>query len=379
MAGRVATALAMTAGLASASLQGMYWVLEGAGQLQQVNWTSGEAVNVGSSLAVQGWTTTSCSPITVDEAGKFIYTLGKNTSLPAGVAPWTLLATRLQDGSVCVVVPAATAIRRCDAHSRPPRAHPLSLVPDVLVPIACNLLPCSMNATGLPVDLFPPSLDACAIAVAQDGSSRVYISAFPTDVSTGEQTLSMVRFILYGPSAHGFVTVSNATSVAGFGLGAPPAEPTTMVTDFTVWVTMTGGLLGVDATTFDVGRTLPVAGGATLTGLQYDRAQTAYALLYGGNATATGAAATDGVAGSARLVTFSDSGSGVPALNVAPGVLPVPDRPALVALMNDKRSFAVIAGGQLVVASLQGAVQTTVPAGADGVDPISVVYEPFVF
>lgn len=232
-----------------------------------------------------------------------------------------------------------------------------------------------MNATALPVDLFPPSLDACAIAVAQDGSSRVYISAFPVDAATGEQTLSMVRFILYGPSAHGFVTVTNGTSVAGFGLGASPAQPTTMVTDFTVWVTLTGGLLGVDASTFAVGRTLPVAGGATLTGLQYDRAQTAYALLYGGNATAGDAAAE----GSARLVTFGDTGSGVPTLNVAPGVLPVPDRPSLVALMNDKRSFAVIAGGQLVVANLQGAVQSTVPAGADGVDPISVVYEPFVF
>ena len=85
--------------LASASLEGLYGLSPGDGQMYFINSTSGEETPVGSSLKSKGFSVDECTPTDLDTTGKWMYTLGRNISQGAS-APLVLLAMQLVDAEL---------------------------------------------------------------------------------------------------------------------------------------------------------------------------------------------------------------------------------------------------------------------------------------
>eukprot|EP00040_Diaphanoeca_grandis_P040155 m.261409 g.261409 ORF g.261409 m.261409 type:complete len:381 (+) comp42140_c0_seq1:102-1244(+) len=79
------------------SSQGLYVLTPMKGQLMLVNWTTGTSTPVGDPLSKSGWWLDACSPTTLDQTGKWIYTLARRGN---ATGPLTLVAMQLADGVV---------------------------------------------------------------------------------------------------------------------------------------------------------------------------------------------------------------------------------------------------------------------------------------
>jgi hypothetical protein len=347
----------------AASSQGLWAVQPGTGQLVLIDPTSGSTTPVGVGLAALGWAvpTDGCSPTAIDTTGKWLYVLVRNASSAAMISsrddvPWTIVSVELRDGTIR-------------------KSYPLP-------------------------PTFPPSLPACAHALTEDGGWHVYVSAVPVTPGAGP-TLVVGRFTMTWPDSNEYVAVASV-AVQPLGLGSPVPVPVSVVTNFTVWVTLSGGLVGVDLASGAPSRSLPLGPGQALVGLQYSVAQdTAYGLLVVSNGTAAGGAGFAGAEGAAApsalgvaaspsvaVATFVDTGAGVPQVALAPtGAAAAPYRPNLVTLLTDKAAIASVsaASGDLVTVGTDGQGATVTPLGCHvgpgggGGCPLLIAYEPFVF
>jgi hypothetical protein len=213
---------------------------------------------------------------------------------------------------------------------------------------------------------FPPSLPACAHAVAEDGGWHAYVAAVTRDASP---RLIMWRFTYTWPFSNESVPLLDIP-LSSLGLGAAPPTLTLAVSNFTAWLALERGLVGVDLATNLPTRRLPIAAGAAVLGLQYDLAGTprkVVGLLVDGS--------------SSSLISFVDTGEGIPEVKSVPTArLAPPKNSGWVALANDKEAMVVLQGEQAVVLALSsGAVTGNVSACSAAGCAIACVYEPFVF
>jgi hypothetical protein len=86
----------------SASQQGLWSVTAPAGQLQRIDWTTGDTTDVGQPLSSESWEVPSCSPSTIDQTGKWYYQYARPSHSSAGT-PWSLLVFRLQSRLILYV------------------------------------------------------------------------------------------------------------------------------------------------------------------------------------------------------------------------------------------------------------------------------------
>jgi hypothetical protein len=214
---------------------------------------------------------------------------------------------------------------------------------------------------------FPPGLPACAHAVAEDGGWHAYVAAVTRGASP---RLLMWRFEFTWPFSNASAPVVDVP-LSALGLGGAPATLTLAVSNFTAWLALEGGLVGVDLATLAPSRRLPLAGGAAVAGLQYDVAGLPRRVV--GLATSRG--------GDASLFSFVDTGAGVPRVESTPTARVAPGAAGWAALANDKDALVVLGGGRAVALALRGgAVAANVSAcAAAGACPIACAYEPFVF
>ena len=336
---RLAALAACSATLSMGALQGLYAVGPAAGQLARVNQSSGALAPIGAGLASQGWALPGdgCSPSAIDTTGKWIYVLARNASAPPAASPWWALGVELVDGTV-------------------------------------------RKAYALP-QAYPPSLRACDHALAADGSWHGFLTA----VTRGsEPRLLVTRCTYTWPSSDECEQVADM-AVLPLGLGAGAATPTSAATNFTLWVSLAGGLVGVSlqepGAPPRVWALPPQA--SIVGGLQYDVAGAQRATFF---LMKTGA-------GAVRLASFIDTGAGALAVALVPGAAPsAPVAPNFVALLSDRKALALLdAAGALVTVDVE---QTRVVARVDGwcsssaggggggqggVCPLLLEYQPFVF
>jgi hypothetical protein len=212
---------------------------------------------------------------------------------------------------------------------------------------------------------FPPSLPACAHALAEDGGWHAYVAAVTQGASP---RLIVWRFTYTWPFSNESVPLVDVP-LSELGLGAAPPTLTLAVSNFTAWLALERGLVGVDLATNLPTRRLPIAAGAAVLGLQYDLAgspRKVVGLLVNGSAS--------------TLISFVDTGEGIPVVKSVPAARVAPKSSGWVALANDKEALVVLQGERAVELALSsGAVTGNVSACSARGCPIACVYEPFVF
>lgn len=302
--------------------QGFYLLAPKTAQLLLTDLSTGAQTPICGGLDPLAWEAPAdCTPTAVEQTGKWVYTFARAPGAPPG-APWSVVAMELRDGSV-------------------------------------------RKAYALPA-AFPPDLPACAHAVAEDGGWHAYVAAVTRGASP---RLIMWRFEFTWPFSNASAPVVDVP-LSALGLGGAPATLTLAVSNFTAWLALEGGLVGVDLATLAPSRRLPLAGGVAVAGLQYDFAGLPRRVV--GLATSRG--------GDASLFSFVDVGAGVPRVESTPTARVAPGAAGWAALANDKDALVVLGGGRAVALALGGgAVAANVSACAAGACPIACAYEPFVF
>jgi len=169
--------------------------------------------------------------------------------------------------------------------------------------------------------------------------------------------------------------------LASLGMGdAPAGALSTTVTNFSWWISLADGLVGVDLLTLAPTQTLPLApgqAGARVDGLQYDisgEPRVTYGVLVS-------------AAGQTSVLSFVDAGGSGPIepAGLSPTSVPAaPDVANRVALVNDHGSLAIVSNSAIVTLDLNGTLLARAPAcsgggGGGGACPIAIAYEPFVF
>ena len=345
---RLAALAACSATLSMGALQGLYAVGPAAGQLARVNQSSGALTPIGAGLAPQGWALPDdgCSPSAIDTTGKWIYVLARNASAPA-VAPWWALGVELADGTVR-------------------KAYPLP-------------------------QAYPSSLRACDHALAADGSWHGFITAITRD---SQPRLLVTRCTFTWPTSNECDALADM-AVLPLGLGMGAATPVSAATNFTLWISLAGGLVGLSLNAQGAPPRvwLLPAKASIVGGLQYDVAGAQRATFF---LLQTGA-------GAVRLARFIDTGIGDLEVALLPGATPsAPLAPNFIALLTDRNALTFLDGaGDLVTVDLE---QTRVvervdawcsrakeapsrQAGQSGrapgpgglVCPLLLEYQPFVF
>jgi hypothetical protein len=316
--------LTACAALASASSQGLYTIEPFTGQLMLVNWTSALRTPIGGGIASLGWKVPAdCTPTAVDTTGKWLYTFARRQDAPDS-APWSVLSLELRDGTIRKVYELPHA--------------------------------------------FPPALDACEHTLAEDGGWHAYVLAVTRDAAP---RLIVYRFTYTWPASNEsslLLDAPLATLTAGQGPALAAA-----VTNFTAWVALSNGLLGIDLVTLAATRVLPVKQGSVLVGLQYSTfgaPRLTYGILVSSSSADT------------SIVSFADTGAGTPALSAAvvTGEPVAPDTANRVALLSDRKALSVVSAGELVTLDVQsGAVLGRLRACVDRACPVAIAYEPLVF
>ena len=304
-----------------AASQGFYLLAPRTAQLLLTDLATGAQTPLGTGLPAPWEAPSDCTPTAIEQTGKWAYTFAR----PAGAAPgtpWSVAAMELRDGSV-------------------------------------------RKAYALPA-AFPPALPACAHALAEDGGWHAYVAAVTQDSAP---RLLLWRFTYTWPFSNESMALLDVP-LAALGMGAAPRTLTLAVTNFTAWLALEGGLVGVDLATRLPSRRLPTARGAAVLGLQYDLAVTPRRVV---------AVLMDGP--STSLIAFTDTGMGVPEVHSVPAAARVaPGAAGWVALANDRGQLVVLEGGRALALALDsGAVAGNVSACSAGGCAIACVYEPFVF
>jgi hypothetical protein len=311
-----------------ASSQGLYIISPPFGQLTLVNYTSNERINIGRGISSLGWDIPhDCSPTAIDTTGKWMYVFARNSSVPSP-SPWHVLSIELRDGSI-----------RKD-YALPP--------------------------------IFPPTLSACEHSISEDGGWHAYVTAVTRGATIPH--LIMWRFTYTWPfSNESSLLIDVPLSSLDMGLSGPVL--TSAVTNFTAWLSLEKGLVGLDLTTLLPSRRLPITEGCNLSGLQYSisgQVRRTYGLLNCNESNET------------FIADFVDRGSGIPILSTIRTAIPTPLQVAnRVALLNDYQG-----GGAITLATneslvtlnlLHGTVVATISACKGESCPIACAYEPLVF
>lgn len=316
---RLAFLLALLPAAARCASQGFYLLAPRTAQLLLTDLASGAQTPVGAGLPPPLQAPADCTPTAIEQTGKWAYTFARAAGAPPA-APWSVAAMELRDGSVRKM------------YALPPA--------------------------------FPPALPACAHALAEDGGWHAYVAAVTRDAAP---RLVLWRFTFTWPFSNESQQILDVP-LASLGMGAAPRTLTMAVSNFTAWLALEGGLVGVDLATSLPSRRLPLA--EPVLGLQYDVAglpRRVVGVLAGG---------------ATSLFTFTDTGSGTPAVDVVRAAARVaPGAAGWVALANDKDALVALDGGRAVALALRsGAVVANVSAcSAGGACAIACVYEPFVF
>ena len=306
--------------VAVGALQGLYTV-DGTGQPWSVDPSSGLRSAIGAGIPSSRWVVPSdCTPTVIDPTVKRLFLLARNASTPTSA--WVLLSIDLAEGAVQLAEPL------------PPT--------------------------------FSPSAAACEHVLTEDGSCHVFVAA----ATEHGKRLRAQRFTTYGPDPHEWVDVADV-AVAQLGLGAALPRPVGAVTDFSLWVTLGHGLVGIDVAGGRV-RALPGIAGARWAGLHYDAVQgRVYALV-----TQAG--------GGSVVASFDDDGARPPEVNFSSHTIAAaPAAPSAAALRPDTGVITLLdaKSGDLVTASLAGVELARVPGceGGGSGCPILIGYEPMVF
>ena len=321
-------ALSALVGCALSASQGFYLLAPTTAQLLLTDLESGAQTPVGAGLPPAWQAPPDCTPTAVEQTGKWAYSLARRAGAPPAATPWSVVAMELRDGSIRKI------------YELPPA--------------------------------FPPSLPACAHALAEDGGWHAYVAAVTRDAASPR--LLLWRFTYTWPFSNESAQILDVP-LAALGMGRAPATLTLAVSNFTAWVALERGLVGVDLATRLPSRRLPLAGGE-VRGLQYDVAgaqRRVVGVLVG----------SGGGGGSTSLLAFVDSGQGTPEAQLVPAAARVaPGAAGWAALANDRAQLVVLDGaGRAVALALgSGAVVANVSAcSSSGQCAIACVYEPFVF
>ena len=317
---RAFLALALLPAAARCASQGFYLLAPRTAQLLLTDLASGAQTPIGAGLPAPWQAPPDCTPTAVEQTGKWAYTFARRAGAPPA-APWSVAAMELRDGSV----------RK--AYALPPA--------------------------------FPPSLPACAHALAEDGGWHAYVAAVTRDASP---RLLLWRFTFTWPHSNESAPVLDVP-LASLGMGGAPPTLALAVSNSTAWLALEGGLVGVDLATGLPSRRLPLPGGA-VQALQYDVAgapRRVVGLLAGASAS--------------HLLAFEDTGEGTPVVQRVPTAARVaPDNAGWAALANDRAALVVLQRGRALELALgSGAVVGNVSACSGGQCAIACVYEPFVF
>lgn len=307
-------------GTSHAYSQGLYVLQPLTGAIELVNYTSNTRTPVGTGIAHFGWhVPLDCSPTTIDTTGKWMYVMAR----VADDSPWSVISMELRDGSIRKV------------YELPPS--------------------------------FPPSLCACDHSIAEDGDWHAYVSAVTN--AGAEPRLVVWRFTFTWPDSNETVPVLD-TTLASLGMGSALPVAISVVTDFTVWLGLTAGFVGVDLATNNASRRLAIAAGTTWSRPSYSTV---------GAVRRTYAISTS-ASNSTAIVSFVDDGSGTPAVQSTATAKPAPpDGAGFVALLDDRSAIAEISDGAIVTFGLDGSLQSAVQACVNDTCPIALAYEPFVF
>lgn len=306
-----------------AASQGFYLLAPKTAQLLLTDLTSGAQTPLGTGLPSPLEAPSDCTPTAIEQTGKWAYTFARPSGSPPDTTPWSIVAMELRDGSIRKV------------YTLPPS--------------------------------FPPGLPACAHALAEDGGWHAYVGAVTRDA---HPRFLLWRFEFTWPFSNQSVPLVDVP-LADLGMGSAPPTLTMAISNFTAWLALERGLVGVDLATNLPSRRLPIPGGTALVGLQYDVAglpRKVVGLLRAGTTNSS-------------LLAFTDTGVGIPEVQLVPTANVGPEASGWVALANDKNALVVLESGRAITLTLgQGAVVGNVSACSRGGGcAIACVYEPFVF
>lgn len=302
------------------SSQGFYLLAAKSATLLLTDLESGAQTPLGTGLPPGLQAPSDCTPTAIDQTGKWAYTFARAPGAPSST-PWSVVSMELRDGSV-------------------------------------------RKEYALPA-AFPPELPACAHALAEDGGWHAYVAAVTRDRAP---RFVLWRFTYTWPFSNESVPLVDVP-LSALGMGAAPPTLTLAVSNFTAWLALEKGLVGVDLSTNEPSRRLPIAGGP-VQGLQYDVAGVPRKVV--------AVLAEDGHASS--LLSFVDTGAGTPEVQRVPTARVAPGAAGWVALANDKSALVVLTGSRAVALALDGGAVVGNVSACGGLGcPIACVYQPFVF
>ena len=363
------------------SLQGLYTLGAGSGQLRRLDWLNGSHVDVGAPLEAVGLEVASCAASLVQQTNKWYFTLATNTSKPH---PHKQHHTPQQQAPGSDATAAAEAV---------------------------HLVGMALDGSGvtyfqtLPADIFPPSagLAPCDYTLDVDGGLVIFVSAVVGDrLLTVKFAHSSSETRMSGTEATGLAhdvltrrgaTVDDAdiavvvnASVAALGLGPRPRFPSsTMLPTGDFWYQFEHGVAChnvADGGKFVKKVSVPTATTSAYGGLTYSLVSD---LVHGVWADATSSPP-------AWHVLWFDPQADEPIpLHVGNETIggPVDRDGAALTVLSDHKQLAVLSNGRLLtlecttghrVATVDLCSDTSM-AGAGGSDtcPASIGYLPYVF
>lgn len=355
--------------VAHASLQGLYTLSPGQGQLRRVDWLNGSAVDIGPPLASAGLDVAPCAASVVQQTNKWYFTLATN-------------ATSWPEAS-------AIAGQSTDVH---------------LVGISLDDAELKYFRT-LPKEVFPDSaaLQSCDYTLDVDGGLVLFVSAtvgdrlltvrFEPTPSHNETSRSHPKedkpfdFDAVAPPEANLSVVVNV-SLSALGLGGRVAFPSSaMLPSGDWWYQLEHGVACHSVRTGEFVNQVQLPQGAVLGGLSYSLSS----LHVHGVLTPS---PSSGLRGSPTVMTLAqfDPLAATPTLQVSNGTFPLVERNgAAAALLSDKVQMSVLTQkGQLVTVDLNTAARVSIvdlcssahkralTSTADAC-PASIGYLPYVF
>lgn len=370
-----ATALALAAlcslrcHTAEASLQGLYVLTAGHGQLQLVDPSTGAATAVGAPLSSSGFVLEDCVPTAIDTTGKWLYTLARNrtgtSTTPTGQsqAPLTLVAVQLADG----------VIHR-STYPLPPQGF------DSAAAACDHTIASDGNGWHAYVTAIVTTKRASRSAPRRVGSARVLAPTSSSQPPSARLRTVVFTLVDWPGTPNPLPSVVLDVPVAGLGLGGGVVVPSSTIDDIGVlWTSLEHGAAGAvlrerNRTTVDRVARAPFE--TTLSGLQAGYGQVF--LLLAPSPSPAGAAGS--------VVASFSTGDAHPSVRTHPafGNTSLPFATAMsgsaTALLTDKRALVLATvGGRLAVLGLDGNGTAALSPPSLSARAAGMSYEPFVF
>jgi len=319
---------------ASASLQGLYAVSAGEGQLLFIDPDAGTVTHVGQPLSKSGLQVAACAPALVQQTNKWYFTLATNTTAPDDVH---LVGMDLADGSI-------------------------------------------VDFKTLPSNIFPQTLGMCDYTLDVDGGLVVFVTAVVDDrlvtlrVEPKGETAQRVRKVpQYGINASVVLNVS----VPDLDLGSTVQFPSsTILPSGDLWYQLENGVVGHNVVSGKYLNHLKFDGDSTIfSGLAFSQSSShVHGIL---QTRSSGASATE----QTSVVAQFDPVSNAPQLQTGNASVPAVERDgSATALMADHAQIAVVSGSKLLVLDLNNGDQLESTSICKGkLCPSSIGYLPYVF